>query len=477
MKLMKKFKSSIIGLGLVIPVASVASIVTSCGKKEAPPVKTTFDAFTKAAKGENPYKIVQQTKPSPDWVALDAGDLSPGTFNVVGQTVVVSISSKTMSQTAVFVATYVQDTAYNIDAWTCPDGPKDTVTWDVFLTQVKKGGPQAVLDAIKIANPKGINIDLGSIESTSFSVDTKMSRFTYESGISVSLALSLKPNDNLPFLVYKTINIKINFNNSPYDAKNWIAAADYTFDDFTREATASVATDAWKNFAVNAIDSLNWNVVDCEFKPIVVNKETKTLSVTINNNKESIAKKVTVILEFHQKDNKVWIYGEQMGIPKSDGVWKFGGQEPINSIWSDKAKDYINKIINVKDQRDKNLFLKNVFKHSYPKSNKNPKWDDVPNLRDFLNNNKNKPLDPTNNTWDKLRVVVYNFEYFPVNDPITHYNYYGSEEFKMIFYHSNTSLKKPMTTFGWFYINRASATSIPSNYDNCGCYEDITVIK
>ncbi len=464
MKLMKKIKSSLIGIGLVIPIASVVGIVASCGKEETPPpAKTTFDAFTKAAETESLYKIVQQTKPDNDWLALDAHDLSRGDYSIIDQTVVVSITSTRKSQTAVFTAFYAVDTAYTIRAWACTGLPTATVTWDVFVRQVKKGGPQAVLDAIKIANPKGINIDLGSIESTSFTIDTNMKNFTVINNVSVSLALIFKPTEKILFVNRKTINITINFNHHAYDATNW-TAPDYTFADFKNDAQASVSTDAWKKFA---LEKSHWTNDDYKFNELL-GDQTTGLTVTIDN--QTTLQAVTLTLKFHSANNKVWIYGEQMGNGNPDGAWKIN--TPFTKGWDKKAQDFVNRITNTQDKKDKNLLFNVLYINSE---------DNYRKLHGFLNTNKDANSPVTAYTWNNLRVVISDFKYVAEHNSSPAYdNTYGSEEFKMVFYHANTSNKKPLTSGGMFHLNRDSATSMPTNpkkdYKNCSCFEDITII-
>ncbi len=147
MKLMKKFKSGLIGLSLIIPVAFVAGVVASCGQEETP----TFNTFKTAAEAESAVNIVTQTKIA-DWKYLPSDDLTKGDSQVVGQTVVVSITSKSKNQTTVFVATYVKDSAYNLSAWKCPDGPKDTISWAKFKKNViswANGDIQQILATVK----------------------------------------------------------------------------------------------------------------------------------------------------------------------------------------------------------------------------------------------------------------------------------------------------------------------------------------
>ncbi len=335
MKSMKKIRSGLIGLGLVIPVASVAGVVASCGKKEAPSSKTSFDAFKIAAEAESAVNIVTQITPK-GWDSLPKNDLTKGTYpQVVGQTVVVSIMSKKKEQTAIFSAVYKANTTYNINAWTCIAPAAPTVSWADFKKSAEGDSQDvnAIFQTIKTANPTGINIDLNSIESTSLVIDEN-SKFSDDSNI-VTLVLVLKSPPSAvgdSVAVTTTINFEIHFHNVAYDVKNWTAPS-YTFDDFTTDAKASVATDSWKAYAKTQIhdaSNKNWATANCSFGKITVNASTQTLTVgvtNITNDQSAIA-----TLKFHSVNKKVWIYGEQMGVAKSAGAWSFGA--PIIDKWA-----------------------------------------------------------------------------------------------------------------------------------------------
>ncbi len=349
MKSMKKFKSGLIGLGLVIPVASVAGVVASCGKKETPSApKTTFDAFTKAAEAETPVNIVMNAKPkAKGWVNLPKNDLTKVDTQVSGQTIVIRITSNSKTEIAVFSATYVDKTAYNVNVWTCSEQPVKPSSWIDFKTAAEKGGPQAVLADIQAANPAGINIDFKSIEAKSLVIDAS-SKFS-DDGKNVKLALvfSSVPTTVGFTLATKTINLTIAFKNVVYDAANW-TAPDYTFADFTEEATASVLTDSWKTYAkknISDADKKTWENADCEFGTIAADPSTKTLTLKITNKANSELAIAT--LKFHSVNNKVWIYGEQMGEAKSGGAWSFGA--PVTISWV-QYKDAATKWANGQQQ-------------------------------------------------------------------------------------------------------------------------------
>ncbi len=118
----KLWKKSLISFGIILPITINTIAITSCGKKDNPPSKTTFADFTKAAEAESAVNIVAQTKPK-GWDALPKDDLTKGNPKVVAQTVVLSITSKSEEQTAVFTATYVTKTAYNVSTWICSQQP------------------------------------------------------------------------------------------------------------------------------------------------------------------------------------------------------------------------------------------------------------------------------------------------------------------------------------------------------------------
>ncbi len=334
MKLMKKIKSGLIGLGLVIPVASVVGVVASCGKKETPPAAPpNFTDFTKAAEHESMYKIVQQTKPSPDWIALKESDLTAGNFEIRNQTIIFDISVKSKTQTAIFSAIYITDTAYNISDWDCSYQPDPTVSWATFLKVAKANGPKVTFVNIQLAQPEWVNIDLKHIKADSFSIDDNMNNFSDNAKDSLSLAL-IFTSTTTPFKINKTINLTIHFHNTAYNEDDW-TAPDYTFQDFTSDTQESVLTDSWKNFAVHS--KLNWNVADCDFDQIVVAKNSLIVKIYNKLNFTTINATIT----FRNENNKVWIYGEQMGASASAaGAWVFNGK--VTDYWS-KFKDDTDK--------------------------------------------------------------------------------------------------------------------------------------
>ncbi len=459
MKLMKKFKSGLIGLGLVIPVASVAGVVTSCGKKETPPpAKPTFGDFTKAAKAETAVNIVAQTKPK-DWVNIPDSDLNPGNFKVVDQTVVISIIWTLKSQIATFVATYVADTDYDISDWKCSDGPKTIPNFKDFKANAEKGGPEGVFHSIWKINPPGINIDLKNIETASFSIDDNANDFSDNGKDTVSLELLLEASEKMPFNITKTINLSIHFDNNNYDPKNW-TAPDYTFKDFTTDANSSVtspkASDSWRTWAAG--EKLSWDLSDCKFNPVVAGKNVLTTEIYNKTTLQS----VTATLGFHQKNNKVWIYGEQMGnLTNTTAAWSFSN--PITKGWDTPAKALILKASN-DVSTSKNNFLTAMSPHISQSK--------FPHLYGFLATNKTDPED-----WSQIKFTITDLKFVPAPIPAVDHNRFGEETFKIVFYKiKDAKNETPLTSGGLFYMDRASATSLPTNYKNCSCLTDVDII-
>ncbi len=130
---MKKMIKTIFAGGFALSCGVVAVTNVSCGKNNSPTVKTTFDAFKTSAEAESIVNIVAQTHPN-GWDALPDDDLTKDDSKVVDKTIVIVISSKSKIQTASFTATYIADTAYNIQDWICTRQPSGPVSWATFKT-------------------------------------------------------------------------------------------------------------------------------------------------------------------------------------------------------------------------------------------------------------------------------------------------------------------------------------------------------
>ncbi len=445
MKLMKKFKSGLIGLGLVIPIASVGGVVASCGKKENPPAKPTFGDFTKAAKAETAVNIVAQTKPK-GWESLPKDDLTKAIPTVVGQTVVVSIASTSTKKTAVFVATYVKDTAYNISSWKCPDGPKATVSWTTFKTSVESNDAAAIFAILKKADLKNVNIDLASINDASLILDTSKSSVTDNSKDTVTLVLGFK-RGTLPFDIEPKITLTIKWTGVAYDVKNW--ASDYTFTNFTTDANTWTKTDEWNKGIISIADS-TWTDKTATVGAITAADNTLSVSITLTADKTV----KTLTLPFHKDtNNKVWIYGEQMGDTNSPGGWKIG-EAPKDFLTT--AKNLILVANNNKDNTASQALIDQINKSD-------AQLKKYPNVDTFFTSNS----DIT-----KLKVVIDadSFKDVKANGTVKE-----MVTFNMVFYLiSDTDSKTALTTGGVFQIIN-TGDNLPA-IKNCGVNTDINKI-
>ncbi len=444
MKLMKKFKSGLIGLGLVIPIASVGGVVASCGKKETPPAKTTFGDFTKAAKAETAVNIVAQTKV---WKSLPKKDLIKATPVVVGETVVVSITSTPNSQTAVFVATYVKDTAYNISSWKCPDGPKDTVLWTAFKTSIENSDVTTIFANLKKADLNNVNIDLVSISDASLILDPSKSAITDNSKDTVTLVLGFGRGNNLPFDIEPKITLTIKWTGVAYDVENW--ASDYTFTNFTTDAKLWTNTQDWKSGIIKQLADPSWTDKTATVGPITATTANNTLSVSITLTADKTVK--TLILPFRNENSKVWIYGEQMGDKDSPGGWRI---TTAPGEFLTTAKNFINRGDNNKDNtasQDLIGQIKNAAK-AKPKA--------CANLNTFFTNNS----DIT-----KLKFII---DASSFKDVAATGTVKEIVTFNMVFYLiSDTPHKTPLTSGGIFQITNSGGKILLVT--DCGVNADI----
>ncbi len=324
MKSMKKIRSGLIGLGLVIPVASVAGVVASCGKKETPPAKPTFDNFKDSAIHESLTSIIAHANPT----ATGWKDLSKDDLNIVDSgfidnnpTITVGISSTSKHKTAVFSITFNGE-RYAVGDWRCSTQPTPTVEWDTFKSNAENNGAESIFKGIQAANPAGINIDLKSIEGTSLVVD-KASGFSDNGKNHIYLSLVLKSANGTAFAVSKTLSLKINFQGIAYAPADWMAP-DYTFGDFTKDVQLSAKTDSWKAYAAKVT---LWNLNECSFGAVVANEDKTSLTIKINHTPKTNPdyKSMSATMSFHKDaNNKVWIYGEQTATGVADGSWQFG---------------------------------------------------------------------------------------------------------------------------------------------------------
>ncbi len=446
MKLMKKFKSGLIGLGLVIPIASVGGVVASCGKKENPPAKPTFGDFTKAAKAEKLVNIVAQTKPK-DWVNLPDGDLTAGTFAVVKETIVVSITSKSKEQIAVFTATYVKDTAYNVNSWKSSD-PVHTFTWEDFKKDAEGDKNAAnIFSDIKQAAPNNVNIDLARITDLSLKLDVNSSSIKDNDKDTVTLSLSFTKGTSMPFDIAPTnITLTIKWTGVAYDIKNW--TSDYTFAEFTTSATASVSTYEWKHWIITQADP-SWTEKTALVGAVTIKDTTISVPITHTNDDESKVIK-TATLKFHNENNKVWIYGEQMGDADSLGGWKIA-KPPVN--WQADAKKFILKANNNTDNTASQALIGQINNSKdQPEAHANldtffAKYTDIKLLKVAIDSNSFNDIPATGRVPEKLT-------------------------FNMVFYLiSDTDSKTPLTSGGVFQIMN-TGDNVPT-LTFCGVNKDI----
>ncbi len=201
MKIIKHLKSGLVGMAIITPVVATSMMATSCGKK-SPKTTASFADFSKAAMKESPENVVTQTNPK-GWEKLPTGDLSPSVppaSDANAKTVTFVLVSKSLSETATFVATF-HDQAYSLSDWKCTIAPKNNKAWeeykDAVVTWAKNQGTQGKFSVTDVA--KKIKEQANFPASWKTGID---SGYTF-----IAVQTANKTPDNVNHVMYYTIEL------------------------------------------------------------------------------------------------------------------------------------------------------------------------------------------------------------------------------------------------------------------------------
>ncbi len=204
---MKKLIKTIFAGGFALSCSVVAVTNVSCGKNNSPTIKTTFDDFKSSAEAELIVNIVAQSHPN-GWDSLPDSDLTKGDFRIVGQTVVVKITSRSKIESAVFTATYTTNTIYDINAWGCSTAPAEIASWTKFKTVSEN---ESAANIVAQTKPEGWDLlpknDLKNLTKSDFQV------------VGQTVVVSIISKSKAETAVFA---ITYNMTNTTYNVGSWI---------------------------------------------------------------------------------------------------------------------------------------------------------------------------------------------------------------------------------------------------------------
>ncbi len=295
---------------------------------------TTFTAFVKAAEKESAINIIKYARTKAEgWDNLVASDLTKGIPTNNDNSVIMNISSKSLNQTATFTALYSKNTAYSTQDWYCSTQPSKTFTFSQFkiaVENISDGLPHPALtfETIKKSTMAGVNINFKSFYKIDLKLDLKNSKFSDDGKKNITFKMVFLQGDTITYDTSTTITLKIDFNNTVYDASKW-TAPDYTFSDFKTAADHSTAGSGWKNYAIKSINqkfptTKAWNLKDCTFEPLESDTANNILTIRVvnhadKNNPLFVMASITFKKNSH---NQVFVYGEN-GANGESNSWKF----------------------------------------------------------------------------------------------------------------------------------------------------------
>ncbi len=219
-------------------IQDTAYVITDWKCSIQPHIAPTFNDFTKAANKETAFNIIVNAMPEADgWnVIKDPSDVSIIKSNNTTNSVVVTIKSKSLDETAIFTATYVVDQKYKVSDWGCSAQPSALPTFNNFK---KAAEAESLINIIQYANPSAKGWDKLSADDLSKG-DTETNNNT----ISIVIK-STSPDESATFSATYTKDVA-------YSVDDWKCSSQptktkHSFKEFQAAAEAATAYDIVQN--------------------------------------------------------------------------------------------------------------------------------------------------------------------------------------------------------------------------------------